>query len=365
MGWEGSQASLQHKNPTLDQWCSLTAFWHKRTSLSTMIHFCIRNSLSFKFFHFYLSFVIFQCPLSSCRWVQLWKMLWTYTVQSSRYLRQKSPANPQFPHFCLCSHCWVASLFHRPPATSSSLSSHPVICFCLLQRYSILSSQTVPRTPLRTLARLCHLLLSTPCLLHHQGSPCALPPPPEHPPWKQGKEAILATGVGSSRGNLATSKQGAKDTDCRTAQDSIAGGHEGQVHQEPHPWARVGTSSGAVAPLELREASERRQSSPQSPSSHWINSGRIWPAIFFSAASKPLKFLQQQKYSSNPLYFTWCDATHNTEDHMSSCLFFTWLEWPNNSLGSLQKHFNKYHGLCLEEMGELLCRRKALGIQVH
>lgn len=43
---------------------------------------------------------------------------------------------------------------------------------------------------------------------------------------------------------------------------------------------------------------------------------------------------------------------------MSSCLFFTWIEWPNNSLVSLQKHFNKYHGLCWEEMGKLLWRKK-------
>lgn len=198
--------------------------------------------------------------------------------------------------------------------------------------------------------------------LHHQGSTCALSLPPKHPPWRQGKRSHL-----DYRSGLIQGKLGHKKTGCQghQLQDSIAGAHEVQVHQKPHPWAKVGTSRRALAPLELQEASDRRQSSSQSPSSHWVKSGRIWPAIFFSAASKLLRFLQQQKYSSNPLYFTRCNTTHNTEDHMSSCLFFTWLEWPNNSLRSLQKHFNKYHGLCLEEMGELLCRRKALRIQVH
>lgn len=38
-----------------------------------------------------------------------------------------------------------------------------------------------------------------------------------------------------------------------------AGGQE--MHQEGHPWARAGTSSGAVTAAELREAGEMRQSS--------------------------------------------------------------------------------------------------------
>lgn len=135
-----------------------------------MMYFCIWNSLSFKFFHFYLFFVNFQCPLSSCRWVQLCKMLWTYTVQWSWYLRQKAPANPQ--SFLTSASALVAelppsSIAHLPhPPHSlfppSELFLSPSTSYISFISYSTLSSQTIPRIPLRTLAWLCHLLLSTP-----------------------------------------------------------------------------------------------------------------------------------------------------------------------------------------------------------
>lgn len=41
----GFQASLQYKNPTLDQWCSLTAFWHKMQSVNYDVFLYLEFSL--------------------------------------------------------------------------------------------------------------------------------------------------------------------------------------------------------------------------------------------------------------------------------------------------------------------------------
>lgn len=293
----------------------------------------------------------------------------TCTVQCSWYLRQKEPANPQ--SFLTSASSLISEL---PPSSIAHLPHPPRSLFPLSELFLSPPTLQHPLFPNRSTYPLAH--------------PCTtLSPPPLHPlppaaprkslcPSIPTRISFLKTGksssfgywgwrVGSSRGILDASRQGAKDTGCRTAEDSRARGHEGQAHQKPHPWARVGTSSRAASVVELWEAGEMRQSLSPSPSSHWIKSGRMWPAIFFSALSRLLKFLQQQKYSSTPPYFTWCNTTHNREDHMSSCLFFTWLEWPNNSLRSLKKHFNKYQGLWLEEMGKLSCRKKALRTQVH
>lgn len=79
----------------------INTFQHKRT---TMMQSCICNFLSSKFFHLYIYFCKFSVSYSSCRCVQLCKILQACTARFSQYLKQRAPTNPQFPHFCLHFH---------------------------------------------------------------------------------------------------------------------------------------------------------------------------------------------------------------------------------------------------------------------
>lgn len=201
--------------------------------------FFICNSLSSKFFHFYLSFVNFQYHLSSCRCVQLCKMPQTCTVQCSWYLRQKEPANPQ--SFLTSASSLISEL---PPSSIAHLPHPPRSLFPLSELFLSPPTLQHPLFPNRSTYPLAH--------------PCTtLSPPPLHPlppaaprkslcPSIPTRISFLKTGksssfgywgwrVGSSRGILDASRQGAKDTGCRTAEDSRARGHEGQAHQKPHP----------------------------------------------------------------------------------------------------------------------------------
>lgn len=168
--------------------------------------------------------------------MKLCKVLWTCTVQCSKFLRQKVPANPQ--SFLTPASALISEL---PPSSVTHLPHPPCLLFPPSELFLSPPTLQHPLFPNGSMYPLAHPCMTLP-------PPALQPLPPASPskclcPSIPSRMSFMETGkrsslsywqwhVGSSGGTWRrqTVCQGPQ-LNCRTATDSIASWHEVQVHQ--------------------------------------------------------------------------------------------------------------------------------------
>lgn len=248
----------------------INTFQHKRT---TTIQSCISNFLSSKFFHLYLCFCKFSVPCSSCRCVQLCKMLWTCIVWCSQYLRQKAPTNPQ--SFLTSDSTFTCEL----PSSSITHLPHPPQClFPPSELFRMLQHPPFPNCSTYALEHPSTTLPPFPFhLLPLQGSSSALPPPEMFFMGTEERSSFGCWGwwVGLSRGNLDASRQGP-----RVPAAGLPGAPEPAGMKCGCTKSQSELSLGTHSSRTPRSRWEKWDSPCQSSLSHWIKSDKMWPAFF-------------------------------------------------------------------------------------